>query len=431
MGGPLGEAKMQRILNVEFGGMGDVLFNLWAATGNAHYAELGHRFDHRRIFEPLALRRDELKGLHVNTQIPKIIGSARRYELTQEPRNRDIAEFFWSEVTGARCYVTGGTSNGELWLTDPRKLAAELRMNSNTCECCKEYNLLKLTRRLYQWSADPRFMDYYERTLINHRLGTIHPETGASMYYLGLNPGSWKTFGTEFDSFWCCTGSGVEEYSKLNDSIYFHDDDGIYVNLFIASELNWAQKGVRLRQITRFPEEEGTTLEIDAARPLPLILRIRIPWWAERGGSVLLNGKPLGSFAGPSGYLMITRVWNKGDRVEVRLPMNLYIESMPDDATIAAVLYGPVVLAGEMGRTDPAHEPMFGPMGPTTKTNENPFTVLRSNAARPETWLNPDPQKTLVFRTAGQEREFTLSPLYKILDQRYTVYWKIQANAHG
>ena len=424
---PLGEANMQKVLEVEYGGMGDVLYNLWAATGKVRYAELGHRFDHRRVLEPLALRRDELKGLHVNTQIPKIIGAARRYELTREPRYRDIAEFFWREVTGARCYVTGGTSNAELWRTDPHRLAAELRMHSNTCECCKAYNMLKLTRHLYQWTADPRYFDYYERTLVNHRLGTIHPETGGSMYYLGLNPGAWKTFGTEFDSFWCCTGSGVEEYSKLNDSIYFHDDQGVYVNLFIASELTWSEKGLKIRQKTRFPEEAGTTLEIEPSQPVRMVLRIRIPWWAA-GGSARLNGKELGSFAGPSSYLTVSRNWRKGDRLEIRFPMRLYMESLPDDASIAAILYGPLVLAGELGKTDPAKEPMFGPMGPTEKTNENPFINLAVDAARPESWLEALPKQPLTFRTVGQEREFRLTPLYKVLDQRYTVYWKLRPN---
>jgi hypothetical protein len=423
---PLGEAKMQSILDVEFGGMGDVLYKLWAATGRRLYAEIGHRFDHRRILDPLALQRDELKGLHVNTQIPKIIAAARRYELTMEPRYRDIAEFFWHAVTSSRCYVTGGTSNGELWRADPRRLAQELRMHSSTCECCKAYNMLKLTRHLYSWTADPRFFDYYERTLVNHRLGTIHPETGGSMYYLGLNPGSWKTFSTEFDSFWCCTGSGIEEYSKLNDSIYFHDDDGLYVNLFIASELDWAEKGMRVRQTTRFPEQESTLLVIETSRPAPMVLRIRIPWWAVRGGAVFLNGRRLPAFTGPSGYLTISRVWKKGDRVEVRFPMNLQVESMPDDASIAAVLYGPMVLAGEMGRTDPDREPMFGPMGPTIKTNEIPFPILRADPACPEAWLKPVSQSPITFRTFNQGKDFTLAPLYRFLDQRYTVYWKFQ-----
>jgi DUF1680 family protein len=426
---PLGETHMQKVLNVEFGGMGDVLYNLWAATGKARYAEVGHRFDHKRIFDPLALRRDELKGLHVNTQVPKMIGAARRYELTQEPRYRDIADYFWYEVTGARCYVTGGTSNGELWLTEPRQLARELRMQSNTCECCKAYNMLKLTRHLYQWTADPRYFDYYERTLFNHRLGTIHPETGGSMYYLALNPGSWKTFGTEFNSFWCCTGSGVEEYAKLNDSIYFHDDAGLYVNLFIPSELNWSEKGIRIRQTTRFPEQEGTSLAIEAARPVQMVLRIRVPWWATRGGRVRLNGKALEVFSGPGSYLTMSRLWKNGDRVEVEFPMSLYVEPMPDDATMLAVLYGPIVLVGEMGRTDPSKEKMFGPMGPTIKTNEVPLPVLRVDAEKPDSWLQPVPQRPMTFRTVGQSEDMTLSPLYKILDQRYTVYWRVQPKA--
>jgi DUF1680 family protein len=249
------------------------------------------------------------------------------------------------------------------------------------------------------------------------------------MYYLGLNPGSWKTFGTELDSFWCCTGSGVEEYSKLNDSIYFHDEQGIYVNMFISSDLTWKEKGIQIRQTTRFPEEEGTLLQIDVAQPMQIVLRIRIPWWAQDGGEVQINGKPSASFAGPSSYLTISRVWKKGDRVNVRFPMSLHVESMPDDASIASVLYGPVVLVGEMGRTDATKEPMFGPMGPTEKTNQNPFITLKGDAADPESWLKPAAKKKLTFQTVGQDREFTLSPLYKMLDQRYTVYWKLQRDA--
>ncbi|MBI4874557.1 MAG: glycoside hydrolase family 127 protein [Acidobacteria bacterium] len=411
---PLGEEHMQRVLDVEYGGMGEVLYNLWAATGKARYGEIAQRFDHQHFFGPLALRRDELKGLHVNTHIPQVIGAARRYELTREPRYRDIADFFWHEVTGSRCYVNGGTSNREQWLTDPRRLAAELRMATTTNECCKAYNLMRLTRRLYQWDADPRYFDYYERTLFNHRLGTIHPETGGTIYYLGLNPGSWKTFSTEFDSFWCCTGSGVEEYSKLNDSIYYHDERGFFVNLFIASEVNWAEKGVRLRQATRFPEEEGTSLTIQTGKPVQMDLRIRVPWWATRGGSVALNGKPLEAFAGPGSYLVISRVWKNGDRVDVRLPMHLYVETMPDDASVLAVLYGPLVLVGEMGIADPAKEKMFGPMGPTAKTHENPLPAL------PAEPVQPVPGKPLSFRAGIR----TLTPFYRILNQRYTVYWK-------
>ena len=215
-------------------------------------------------------------------------------------------------------------------------------------------------------------------------------------------------------------------YSKLNDSIYFHDDQGVYINLFIASDLNWAEKGVRIRQTTRFPEQEGTSLLIEAVKPVQMTLRIRVPWWATRGGSARLNGKPLEGFASPGSYLVVSRVWQKGDRVDVELPMGLYTEAMPDDATIAAVLYGPVVLAGEMGRTDPNKESMFGTQSPPeVNTPQVPLPVLKADLAKPWSWLKPVPNRPLTFRTSGQSEDMTLTPLYKILDQRYTVYWKV------
>ena len=244
------EEHMQQILNVEFGGIAETLYNLSAATNNDQWAAAGDRFTKKRFVNPLASRRDELRGLHVNTHIPQVIAAARRYEISGDMRFHDVADFFWYEVTGARSYVTGGTSNGEEWGGQARELAAELKMNVDTAECCCVYNMMKLTRHLYDWTADPRYFDYYERVMLNHRLGTIQPKTGYTQYYLSLYPGAWKTFNTEDQSFWCCTGSGVEEYSKLNDSIYWHDREGLYVNLFIPSELHWAEKGFRLRQDT-------------------------------------------------------------------------------------------------------------------------------------------------------------------------------------
>jgi DUF1680 family protein len=424
---PLGEQLMQEVLNTEFGGMNEVLYNLCAVTGKERYAEVAQRFDHRKIYDPLALRRDELKGLHVNTQVPKIIGAARRYELTGQRRYHDIADYFWYEVTSARSYCTGGTSNAEAWLTDPLKLAEELARSSNTNECCVAYNMLKLTRRLYQWTADPRYFDYYERTLFNHRLGTIHPETGGSMYYLPLQSGSWKVFGTDFDSFWCCTGTGVEEFAKANDSIYFHDDEGIFVNLFMASELNWQQKGLRLRQETKFPEQQGTSLVIQAAQPTRMTLRIRIPCWLERGGKASVNGAPVAGFAGPGGYLVISRIWRNGDRVQVSLPMKLYAWPMPDDAGLQAIMYGPLVLVGKLGPAP--KEAMFGRMGPDLKGQKLSLPAFKAAAADPASWIKPVAGQPLTFQTAGQKQNVTLVPFYKVYDQRYAVYWRIQQPA--
>jgi DUF1680 family protein len=418
------EEHMQDILNTEYGGMNDVLYNLAAATGEDRWAKAGDRFTKKRFFNPLALRRDELRGLHVNTHIPQVIGAARRYEISGDMRFHDVADFFWYEVTSARSYVTGGTSNGEGWLVQPRHLAEELKRSTDTAECCCAYNMMKLTRHLYGWTADPRYFDRYERMLLNHRLGTIHPETGATQYYLSLTPGAWKTFGTEDQSFWCCTGTGVEEYSKLNDSIYWHDDDGVFVNLFIPSELSFAEKGFHLRQETNFPETERTTLVMKVDRPVQLALRLRIPEWLGSSASVRVNGKPLDASAGPGSYLAISRTWKSGDRVELDLPMRLRVEAMPDDPHLQAVLYGPLVLAGDLGSAGLTKELVVGPEGPQVGRHPTGVPSFRAASDDLSSWIKPG-DKPLTFRTTNQAQDVTLEPLNRIFDKRYSVYWQV------
>ena len=422
---PIPETQMQNILGEEYGGMNEVLYNLTAVTGDVRWAKAGDRFTKKRFFNPLALRRDELRGLHVNTHVPQIIGAARRYELTGDVRFHDVADFFWYEVTSARCYVTGGTSNGEGWLTQPRHLAEELKQDVATAECCCVYNMLKLTRQLYQWTGDPRYFDYYERVLLNHRLGTIHPKTGATMYYLSHTPRAWKTFGTENDSFWCCTGTGVEEYSKLGDSIYFHDDDGLYVNLFVPSELNWREKHLSLIQKTSFPEESGTTLSVSVAKPTQLTLRLRMPAWLASDASVKLNGRAMEISASPGSYLAISRLWQNGDRVELALPMSLRAEAMPDDSTLQAFCYGPLVLAGDLGNEGLTQAKIVGPEGP--EMEKTPFAVPELKPAGKDlaSWIKPDGAKPLAFRITGQPADFHLTPLNSIFDKRYSIYWRV------
>jgi DUF1680 family protein len=422
---PIPEAQMQKILGEEYGGMNEVLYNLTAVTGNERWARTGDRFTKKWFFNPLALRRDELRGLHVNTHIPQVIGAGRRYELSGDVRFHDVADYFWYEVTGARCYATGGTSNGEGWLTQPRHLAEELQRDVATAECCCVYNMLKLTRHLYQWTCDPRYFDYYERVLLNHRLGTIHPQTGATMYYLSHWPRAWKTFSTENDSFWCCTGTGAEEYSKLGDSIYFHDDDGLYVNLFVASELNWKEKNLSLIQKTNFPEESGTTLSIRVAKPTQLTLRLRVPAWVASDASMKLNGKALEVSASPGSYLAIKRVWQNGDRVELALPMALRAELLPDDRELQAFCYGPLVLAGDLGNEGLTPAKIIGPEGP--EMEKTPFAVPKVTPAGAElaSWIKPDGGKPLAFRITGQPNEFHLTPLNSIFDKRYSIYWRV------
>ena len=280
--GRLTPEHWQRILDVEFGGMNEALYNLYAITHNPRHLAVARRFDHEKIYGPLGEGRDALTGLHANTTIPKIIGAARGYEITGDERLRKVAEYFWSEVAGHRSYVTGGTSNHEHWRTTPDKLAGEL--SNETQECCCTYNMLKLTRHVFGWSGDPRVADFYERAMFNSILGTINPETGTTMYFVPLAGGYWRTFASPLDSFWCCSGTGVESFAKLADSIYFHDRDSLWVNLFIASELNWAEKGLTLRQETRFPEQPGTRYSSRCSQPVELTLRLRIPSWATRRG---------------------------------------------------------------------------------------------------------------------------------------------------
>ena len=253
---PKTDEQMQQILAVEFGGIAETLYNLAASTGNDRWATVGDRFQKKSFINPLALRRDELRGLHANTHIPQAIAAARRYEISGDTRFRDVADYFFHEVSDARSYVTGGTSNAEGWLSPPRQLASEWRASANTAECCCAYNMLKLSRHLYGWEPRAEYFDYYERLLLNHRIGTIRPNVGTTQYYLSLTPGVWKTFNTEDQTFWCCTGTGIEEYAKLADSIYWRDDDGVYVNLFIASELDWPEESFMLRQETKYPEAE-------------------------------------------------------------------------------------------------------------------------------------------------------------------------------
>ncbi len=413
---------MQRVLGTEFGGMGEVLCNLYAVTGKQDYIEIAHRFDKKQFLDPLAAHRDELKGLHVNTHVPQVIAAARYYELTGERRYRDIAEYFWNEVVSERSYCTGGTSNRESWNTDPGKLSTEL--GPTTTECCCVYNMMKLTRHLFGWSPDARLMDYYERTLFNHRLGTIDPENGTMMYYLPLASGYWKTFGQPFDAFWCCTGTGSEEYAKLTDTIYFHNDDSLYVNLYVDSQLEWPEKGLRIKQETRFPEEQGTVITVSVRSPAQLAINLRIPYWTQ-GGSVKINGAQLPAFASPSSYLTLNRVWKTGDKIELSLPMGLHIDSMPDDESIQAAMYGPLVLAG---RFDEVTKDMtYSGTGPKPGT-ETKVPTIAADSQRPLAWIEPDPKQLLTFHAVGQDQPLTLIPLNQVIHERYAVYWKVKAS---
>lgn len=417
------------MLETEYGGMNDILRELSQVTGDKSYAELARRFDHERIFGPLAVGRDELKDVHANTQVPKILGVARNYEMTGDDRARAICDFFWEDITGRRSYATGGTTNGERWQNEPGQLAKAL--GSHTQETCVTYNMLKLTRHKFSWSPEARFADFYERAYWNGILGTQHPKDGEKVYYTPLADGYWKLFGTPDQGFWCCHGSGVETFSKLGDSVYFHDDTGIYVNLFVPSSVGWAEKGLRLTQDTAFPASDTASFTITADKPVAAALRVRVPYWAASGGAAKLNGRVLDAFAGPSSYLVVNRTWRTGDKLEVTLPMSLHAHRMPDDHTLQAVMYGPLVLVGRLSADPiPAAELRAEPTAPRTVPNYKTRSSVKAPAIKaasldPSTWLKPVPGAPLTFKTVGQEKEITFAPLYTVFDERYATYFRV------
>jgi len=442
--GRLDEAQQQRALDTEFGGMNEVLANLYAATGNAEYLRAAHAFDHKAIFDPLSRREDPLNGLHANTQFPKIIGAAREYELTGDVRYRGIATFFWDRVVHHRSYVMGGNSDGERFFPEEE---FSKHLGTSGPETCNTYNMLKLTRHIFEWSADAAAMDFYERALFNHILPSQDPATGMVLYYCPLRPGAWKSFSTPEDSFWCCVGTGMENHAKYGDTIYFRDDRSLYVNLFIPSEVTWRKKGLAVKQYTRFPEEEATHLTISAAAPTRLALKVRNPSWVTSSIVVTVNGRRFGGAddgtrpgeeigrggqPGGASYVIVDREWKDGDRIDVRLPMALHTEGMPDDPQMIALMYGPMVLAGDLGEAGLDGLSRYGPSAPQMGRTKTPIIPsLVGSAADVIGKTQRVAGAPLHFRTKGlaQPHDVDLVPLYRIVAERYTVYWNLYSPA--
>jgi uncharacterized protein len=419
----LDDEQMQKMLKTEFGGMSETLFNLYAITHDPDHLALAQRFEKRSFLDPLEDQVDKLRGLHVNTHIPQAIGAARGYELTGENRYWTISTFFWNQVVRARSYATGGTSNGEAWATEPYHLSTQL--GPTTEESCCSYNMLKLTSHLFSWDPAPEYAEYYERTYFNSILPTQDPKTGMLMYYKPLGAGWYKTFGTPRNSFWCCTGTGVESFGRLASDVYYHDQNSIYVNLFIPSEVRWEERGMTLRQETRFPESATTRLTVRAKRPVAVALKIRVPKWSVTGALVKINGKALDVTSSPGSYLVLERAWKDGDKIDVEYQMALHLHRMPDNPAIAAIMYGPVVLAGKVGKGGLADTLRYGPLGPQLSPVLSPVFVTDSGDVA--SWVEQVPGRSLTFRTKGigTPQDVELIPLKDIADERYAVYWNI------
>jgi len=426
----LSDAQIQKMLRVEFGGMNDMFYNLYAVTGRDVYLTLAKRFEDKFIFDPLSNHEDKLKGLHVNTQIPKIIGAARAYELTGNKYYETIAKYFWKEITEARAYATGGTSNFEYWRSEPYHLFDQL--SSDDHENCCTYNMLKLTSHLFALDAKPVYADYYERALFNGIMGTEHPEVGgAFMYYVPMLPGTWRIFCDPEDSYVCCSGTGIESFGKFGDNIYFHNDDALYINLFIASELNWDEKRLVLTQKTKFPDEQGTTITMKLKKASEFTINLRVPYWAEKNYSVKINGVAQYLSASPSSYLQIKRVWKNNDKIEISFPFELHLDRMPDYPNRAAIMYGPVVLAGKLGLKQMNEAMKFGMGEDIERLSKEAAAIPAPKFVTDETdlnnWIKPVSGQSLTFKTvnAGNSGEVTLIPFYRLFGERYSVYFDI------
>ena len=411
----LSDEQMQKMLGLEHGGLTEGLANLYALTGEEKYLKVAQRFNHHAVLDPASKRQDQLTGLHANTQIPKFTGFARQHELTGDEALKTAARFFWDTVVEHRTYVNGGNSLGEHF-TDPEKFSQALGFG--TAETCNTYNMLKLTRHLFQWDPQARYFDYYERALYNHILASQHPKTGMMCYCVQLATGFRKEYSNPLDSFWCCTGTGVENHAKYGDSIYFHDaGTTLYVNLFVASELNWAAQGLTLRQETRYPAEGSSKLVFKCEKPVRLTMNIRCPWWATRGFTVAINGTARDVKATPGSYVAVTEEWKTGDTLEIGMPFSLRTEGFRDNPRRLAFFNGPVLLGAEVD-PDKAFVKIVAEDG-------HLLDGVKTAGSAPSTFAGPAD----CFRIPGtsEGRAVTLKPFYKIhgTDRCYAVYWDV------
>ena len=338
---------------------------------------------------------------------------ARRYEITGNLKDKKTVEFFWNHVVNNHSYVTGGHGNHE-YFGQPDQLRN--RLSDETTETCNVYNMLKLSRHLFQWNPRAEVADFYERDLFNHILSSQNPENGRVTYFLSLEMGGYKSF-QDPESFTCCIGTAMESHSKYGRNIFYKGEDELYVSQFIASTVHWEEKNIVITQKTNFPQEQETKIIIDKADSQQFTLYIRYPSWAEKGINILFNGKHQEINQQPGSFVAIKRTWNAGDSINVSFPYTLRLEPMPDDTNRIAVLYGPLVLAGVLSAED------------DPKANNSDYVpVLFPKDRDPNNWLSPIEDAYNTFKISediAKPQGFILKPLYTIYDRRYSVYWDL------
>jgi DUF1680 family protein len=414
----LDEAQTQKMLNTEFGGMNEVLADLYADTGDKRWLELSHHFDHHAVFDPLARREDILAGLHGNTQVPKLLGHLARYVYAGDPKDGAASEFFWEAVVFHHSFATGGHGKDE-YFGPPDQLAD--RVDGRTAESCNVYNMLKMTRRLFSIHPDIKYADFEERAVFNHVLGSIDPEDGRTCYMVPVGRGVQHEYQDMSRSFTCCVGTGMENHGLYGDGIYYESGDRLWVNLYAPSTADWQAAGVKVAMDTSFPEGDTATLKLTVRRPKQFTLALRRPAWAGGGFSVKVNGKVVKDNSKPDSYVELKKTWKSGDTVSLVLPKRLSEEPLPDNPTRAALLWGPLVLAGDLG-----------PERRRGAVAESVPVIVTAKREVSE-WLKPVADKPGTFRTAGvgrevssgQARDVDFVPFYRLHRRTYAIYWDV------
>lgn len=409
---PLNDEEVQMMLRCEHGGISETLADLYADTKEEKYLRMSELFYQKAFLDPLKEKKDILPGKHCNTNIPKLIALSRLYELTGDTTDRIAAEFFWNTVVKHHSYVTGGNGDNE-YFGPADKLRN--RLGEGTTESCNVYNMLKLTEHLFEWEASAFTADFYERALFNHILSTQNPEDGHVTYNLSLDMGGFKDF-QDPEWFTCCIGTGMENHSKYGRNIYYHNDHELFLFQYIASELSWKEKGIKVTQNTSYPEQQGSTIEFFCENPVDLTLQIRYPYWAENGIEIIVNGVHKRIKQAPGSFVPVNRTWKTGDKIEINIPFSLRLESMPDDSNRVAVMYGPLVMAGDLG-----------PLKDSSSKDVMYVPVLMTENRDPSIWMKPVNGMLNTFTTenTGRPRDLEMRPFYKIYNRRYSIYWDI------
>lgn len=425
----LTDAQIQQMLNSEHGGLNEVFADAAQISGDMRYLELAKRFSHRKVLDPLLEGKDCLTGMHANTQIPKVIGYKRIADIEGNQEWDRAAGFFWETVVENRSITIGGNSVCEHF--HPSDDFSSMLESEQGPETCNTYNMLRLTKMLFETSGDSRYMDYYERALYNHILSSVNPVQGGFVYFTPMRSGHYRVYSQPQTSFWCCVGSGMENHAKYGEMIYSHSgSDILYVNLFIPSVLNWGKTVIE--QKNRFPDEEVTTITVNPGRSAEFTIRIRIPEWTEGKAEIAINGEQTeGNMK--NGYFGITRKWRKGDRIDVRLPMSLRAVSLPDKSSNWSFMYGPVVLAAETGKEDMlgmyADDNRNGHIAAGRKIGLDDMPVIIGSPEKVLENISKVEGKSLTFKMEGLAPEkfkgMTLVPFSRVHECRYMVYWKV------